>query len=151
MAYVPADVRWPSCCRDPGTPAWTWQGHALPYLLPRLGRNSPLAASAAIEVERTRGPILMTSGESDGIWHSWEMADAVVSRLKRHHFEYSFANLKYAHAGHAAGRPDIQPAWHGATRHPISGRINDMGGTAEGDAHSSLDAIPKVLEFLRSW
>jgi hypothetical protein len=26
----------------------------------------------------------------------------------------------------------------------------DLGGTAKGDAQSSLDAIPKVLEFLRT-
>jgi len=57
--------------------------------------------------------------------------------------------LKYTHAGHAAGRPDLRPAWHGAMRHPLSGRINDPGGTPKGDAESSIDAMPKVLAFLR--
>ena len=91
VAYVPADVRYPSCCRDPGTPAWMWQGRALPYLLPRLGRGSPMAAVATIAVEQTHGPILMMSGESDGIWHSSEMADDVVRRLHSRNFAYSRA------------------------------------------------------------
>ena len=104
---------------------------------------------AAIEVENTKGPVLMISGESDRVWNSWEMADDVVSRLKSHHFAYSFENLKYPHAGHFAGRQEIVPAWHSTVVNPTSGRENDPGGSAEGDAKSSLDAIPKVLEFLR--
>jgi dienelactone hydrolase len=149
VAYVPADVRYASCCRMTGGPAWTWQGRALPYLVPRFGRTPETVARAAIEVERTRGPILMISGEDDHLWHSWEMADNVVSRLKRAHFAYNFENLKYAHAGHSAGRPGIQPAWHGAVRNPTSGRENDLGGSAKGDAESTIDSMPKVLEFLR--
>jgi dienelactone hydrolase len=146
VAYVPANVRYPSCCRNDGGPAWTWAGRPLPYALPRL-RNP----QSDIEVERTHGPVLMISGGSDGVWHSSQMADDVVSRLKRHHFEYSYENLKYAHAGHAAGRPEIRPAWHGATRHPISGRVMDIGGSPKGDAESSMDAMPKVLAFLRAF
>ena len=149
VAYVPANVRYPACCGNTRVPyAWTWQGRPLAYALPRFGgaRNP----QAEIEVERTHGPILMISGEDDRLWRSWEMADAVAARLKRNHFSHSFENLKYAHAGHAAGRPGIQPAWHAPMRHPISGRINDMGGSAQGDAHSTLDSMPKVLAFLRS-
>ena len=146
VAYVPANVRFPACCRNTGGPAWTWTGRPLAYSLPRF--RSP---ESEIQVERTRGPILMISGESDGVWHSWEMADDVVSRLKRHHFEYEFANLRYPHAGHASGRPEIRPTWHGAIRHPVSGRINNPGGTPKGDADSSSDSIPKVLAFLRKF
>jgi dienelactone hydrolase len=146
VAYVPANVRYPACCGNTRVPyAWTWQGRPLAYALPRFGQNP----QAAIEVERTRGPILMISGQNDRLWQSSEMADNVMSRLKRNHFEYSFENLKYAHAGHAAGRPDIRPTWHTATRHPISGRINDLGGSPKGDAESSIDSMPKVLAFLK--
>jgi dienelactone hydrolase len=150
VAYVPANVRYAACCGNTSLPyAWTWAGRPLPYLMPRFARNPAMAFDAAIEVERTRGPILMISGEDDHLWRSWEMADAVMSRLKRSHFAYSFENLKYPHAGHAAGRPDIRPTWHTAMRHPISGRLNDLGGSAKGDADSSADAMPRVLEFLR--
>jgi dienelactone hydrolase len=147
VAYVPANVRYASCCRETGGPAWTWQGRALPYLIPQ--RPNPMArAAAAIEVENTKGPIIMISGEADHLWKSWEMADDVVSRLRSHHFPYSFENLKYPHAGHFAGRQEFVPAWHGEIRNPTSGRENDLGGSAEGDAKSSSDSIPKVLDFL---
>ena len=95
------------------------------------------------------GPILTISGQDDRIWDSAEMADEVMARLKRNHFAYQFENLKYPHAGHTAGRSEIMPAWHGKVRHPVSGREEDFGGTPAGNAQSSLDAIPKVLEFLR--
>ena len=104
---------------------------------------------AEIEVERTGGPILMISGEDDHIWHSRQMSDDVLSRLKRKHFTFSAENLKYPHAGHLAGRPEIVPAWHGEIKNPTSGKENDLGGSAPGDAKSSIDSIPKVLEFLR--
>jgi hypothetical protein len=77
------------------------------------------------------------------------MADAAVHRLKQAHFSYAYDLLKYPHAGHRAGRPEIVPSWHGTVRNPTSGREENLGGSAQGDAESSLDAIPKVLEFLR--
>jgi len=149
VAYVPADVRYAACCQMTGGPAWTWRGEALAYLAPRFGRAPEMVMRAAIQVERTHGPILMISGQDDHLWRSWEMADHVVARLKSAHFPYSFENLKYAHAGHSAGRPGIQPAWHGAVRNPTSGRENDLGGSANGDAESSMDSMPKVIEFLK--
>jgi dienelactone hydrolase len=149
VAYAPASVRIASCCLRTGGPAWTWQGKALPYILPLLMTHIVLREEASIEVEFTKGPIFMISGESDHIWNSAEMADEVIARLKSHHFAYSFENLKYPHAGHLAGRQEFVPAWHGEIRNPTSGRENDVGGSAEGDAMSSIDSIPKVLEFLR--
>ncbi len=122
VAYVPANVRIAACCGNTRVPyAWTWGGRPLAFVMPRFSNGGEMSLAAAIEVERTHGPILMISGEDDHLWRSWEMADLVVARLKRDHFAYSFENLKYPHAGHAAGRPDIRPAWHGAVRQPISG------------------------------
>lgn len=149
VAYVPADVRFPACCGATHVPfAWTWEGRPLPYMPLRMARAPEFATRAAIQVENTRGPVLMISGEDDHVWRSWEMADSVVARLKRAHFAYRFENLKYPHAGHAAGRPGIQPAWHSEMRHPVSGRGMDLGGSPKGDAESSLDSMPKVLAFL---
>lgn len=70
------------------------------------------------------------------------MADAIVNRLKDAHFQYRLEHLRHPHAGHLAGRPEIVPAWHREVNRPFP------GGTVKGDAESSLDAIPKVLEFL---
>jgi hypothetical protein len=111
--------------------------------------DAAVKIQASIAVERTHGPILVISGKDDGVWESWAMADAVVSRLKQAHFEPRVERYEYPHAGHRAGRPEIVPTWHGATRHPVSGRVMDVGGTASGDAASSMDAIGKVLTFLR--
>lgn len=48
-----------------------------------------------------------------------------------------------------ADLPEITPAWHWTLIQPIAKRPIYMGGAPKGDANSSLDAIPKVLAFLR--
>jgi len=149
VAYVPANVRWPACCGIGPVPAWTWQGRPLPFLPLRAAGNAEMELRAEIPVEHTQGPILMISGEDDHVWRSASMADSVLNRLKRAHFAYDAENLKYPHAGHSAGRPGIEPAWHGHPRQVVSGREMDLGGSPRGDAESSLDAMPKVLEFLK--
>jgi dienelactone hydrolase len=150
VAYVPANVRYPACCGDTRAPyAWTLAGRPLPFVMPRLRRDAELQRDAAIEVEKASGPILMISGNDDGVWPSSDMANAVMGRLKLNHFAYHYEHLRYPHAGHRAGHPSITPEWHGAIRHPVSGREVHWGGTPQGNAESSLDASPKVLEFLR--
>jgi dienelactone hydrolase len=148
VAYVPANVRYPACCGFTMVPfAWTWRGQALAFHRPR--ERAP-DVRATIEVERIQGPVLLISGTGDQIWESWSMADSVMARLKEHHFTFPVEHLKYSHAGHAAGRPEIVPAWQGYTRNPTSGREVEMGGTPQGNAESTLDGIPKVLEFLET-
>ena len=150
VAYVPANVRHAACCGDTRVPyAWTWQGLPLAYLPPRQIASPEIKSQAAIKVEQIHGPVLLISGESDGVWESSAMADDIMSRLKRAHFEYPFEHLKYPHAGHWAGTPQITPAWHALVRNPTSGREVDPGGTVAGNAQSSIDAAPKVIRFLQ--
>jgi dienelactone hydrolase len=148
VAYVPANVRFPSCCNHDQGAAWTWKGRPLAYDLPTSSTDNP-ADPAAIHVELTNGPILMISGGDDGIWQSRSMADAAMHRLQVAHFRYRFEHLSYPHAGHRAGAPWIMPTWSGGARHPISGEAQNLGGTPEGNALSTLDADPKVLAFLQ--
>ncbi len=151
VAYSPANVRYPACCGFTPVPfAWTWNGQGLAFrpLRPRFGLEG-MAMRAVIEVERTRGPVLLISGKDDHVWDSSAMADSIVSRLKEHQFAYHVEHLNYPHAGHAAGRPELVPAWQGAVRNPSSGRDVETGGTPQGNAESSLDAIPKVIDFLK--
>jgi dienelactone hydrolase len=148
VAYVPANVRYPSCCDRSMGPAWTAGGRALAYVLPR----NPGAAGqmqAQIAVERIQGPILVISAQDDGVWPSSAMTAAIQQRLKDDHFKYEFVRLDYPHAGHRAGAPAIEPTWSGEVKHPVSGAEMNFGGTPEGNAESSLDAIPKVLDFLQ--
>jgi dienelactone hydrolase len=149
VAYVPANVRFPSCCSHALTAAWTWRGRDLPFALPRQAGMLDVMA-AAIPVENTHGPILVISGDDDGVWPSWQMTAAIQQRLRGAHFGYSFERLNYPHAGHRAGHPEIVPAWLGNVKQPVSGEAMNLGGTPQGNALSSLDAIPKVLEFLHA-
>lgn len=150
VAYVPANVRYPACCGIAAAraPAWTWKGNSLAFS--RFGRDGrPVGAlNAEIAVEHTQGPILLISGGEDGVWKSSAMTDAIAARLRREHFRYEVVRLNYPHAGHSAGRPEIVPSWQSWTRNPTSGRDTEMGGTQAGNAESTLDAPPKVLEFL---
>jgi dienelactone hydrolase len=149
VAYVPANVRFQACCGNTSVPyAWTWRGQPLTFVS-RRSRDTRLYMEAAIAVEHTHGPILLIAGADDGVWDSSEMTEAVEQRLKQAHFPYACERLRYAHAGHRAGRPEIVPTWHGLIRNPTSGTEENLGGSPQGDAESSLDAIPKVLEFLR--
>jgi dienelactone hydrolase len=149
IAFVPANVRYPACCGFTSVPyAWTWQGRGLSfYPIGRLARSQG-GFGWEIAVEHTHGPILLVSGGADGIWNSSGMTESIVSRLKREHFTYDVVRLNYPHAGHSAGRPEIVPSWQSWTRNPTSGRDTEMGGTPAGNAESSLDAAPKILEFL---
>jgi len=151
VAYVPANVRYPACCGNTRVPyAWTWKGEPLAYIPVRELRSPDgfTEMKATIAVEETRGPILLISGQDDGVWSSSAMTEAIVSRLKHDHFTQRVERLDYPHAGHRAGRPEIVPTWHGELRHPVSGRVENLGGKPQGDAESSIGAIDKVLSFL---
>jgi dienelactone hydrolase len=161
IAYVPSNVRRGACCggtvwTDRGKCcrgrifgyAWTWHAQPLPFL-PFQDRTPQDIMDATIQVEHTHGPILLIAGQNDGIWDSPTMTKAIVGRLKQTHFAYDVERYDYDHAGHRAGRPQIVPSWHSEIRNPVSGNeMEQWGGSAEGDAHSSLDSIPKVLDFL---
>jgi len=148
VAYVPANVRYPSCCQMPLGPSWTWKGAALAWANPRDKGDAAGLMRAEIQVEHTQGRVLMIGGEDDGVWPSAGMVEEVAARLRQSKFAYPVVVLKYPHAGHRAGMPEIIPAWHNSVVHPGAVRATDYGGTPEGNAESSLDAIPKVLEFL---
>ncbi len=149
IAYVPANVRFPSCCGDLAVPyAWTWRGQPLTFVPRGHFSDRQAQMEATIAVEQIRGPVLLIAGEDDGVWPSASMATDIANRLRHSRFPYQLELLKYPHAGHRAGRPEILPMWHGKLRHPVSHREVDIGGSANGDAESSLDAIPKVLAFL---
>jgi dienelactone hydrolase len=150
VAYVPANVRYPACCQGLLLSAWTFQGNPLAFAGPRQRNDSDAIWHATIAVEHTHGPILMIGGTDDGVWPSAEMVDAAAARLRGNHFAYPVVVLIYPHAGHRAGAPEIVPTWNNGVTQPISGRTMDLGGSPEGNAESSLDAIPKVLEFLRT-
>jgi dienelactone hydrolase len=96
---------------------------------------------AAIPIERTRGAILMISGEADAMWPSSDYAELGVRRLARHRFAYPYEHLRYADAGHHIGQPNLP------TR-PMPGQFFAYGGDPRATAHASRDSWPRVLAFL---
>ena len=150
VAYVPANVRIASCCREYRRSCVDLAGARAALCDSPADENPRRAASATIEVENTKGPILMISGEGDrsGIPGRWPTTWSL--RLKSHHFAYSFENLKYPARRPLRRPPGIRPhvAWRRSAIPHRAGRTI-WAATAEGDAKSSIDSIPKVLEFLR--
>lgn len=148
VAFVPANVRHPSCCDRPMGAAWTLHGQPLAWSLPEVRSDPAAVMRSTIAVENIRGPVLMIGAESDGVWPSSDMVQAAADRFRQTHFAYPVVTLIYPHAGHRAGMPEIVPAWNNGIRHPLTGSIVNLGGTPEGNAASTLDAIPKILAFL---
>jgi dienelactone hydrolase len=133
-AFEPSNVVWRGCCDRFSVVAWRLHGQPVP--------------TAEIQVEKIHGAILLVSGKSDGVWDSAPMGDAIVRRLQAHHFEFPYRHLSYDHAGHAIGRPYTTTMNLNSLRHPLTGRIMQMGGTPQGTAHAREDSWRELLTFL---
>jgi dienelactone hydrolase len=156
-------------------PSWTLRGQALPFApLPlrqfifrsaipvallkrpvmfrdlfRPGlRNSKAVAAAAIPVERIGGPILLVSGGDDHLWPATEMSEAIVARLKRHHFAHRVEHLHYPRAGHMLRYPFL-PTTARESRNPhLRNARYSFGGTAQADAEAQADSWRRAIRFL---
>jgi dienelactone hydrolase len=148
VGYMPSNVVVGGCC-DAGTPvAWTLGGRPVapaPFV-PR--RRSMTMDRPEIPVERINGAVLLISGRDDQVWPSTQMADEIMSRLRRHRFAQRFVHLAYDHAGHGIGRPFTSTMELNSRRHPLTGRIVQMGGTPSGTAVARADSWRKMLAFV---
>jgi hypothetical protein len=137
IATVPSNVVVASCCSDRFADAWTLNG-------------SPVRR-AEIPVENIHGPVLLISGRDDGVWPSARSAEAIVRRLKDHHFAYPVTSLSFRDAGHAIIRPHSSMMEINSRRHPLTGRIIHAGGTPLGTALACEAAWSGVLDFLSAF
>jgi dienelactone hydrolase len=99
-----------------------------------------------IEVEKTRGPILMLSGSDDQMWPSLMLADIAAQRLLRHNFAHKFEHITYAGAGHFIRfpySPVITEIFH-----PVVKTLMALGGDALSNAAADRDSWSRVLGFL---
>jgi dienelactone hydrolase len=103
--------------------------------------------AAAIAVEKIRGPVLLLSGEDDGLWPSPVLAELAVARLAAHGRRAT--HRCYPGAGHMFG-PVGLPATVNTVVHPLRGRPLALGGTPAGNAAAAADSWPRVVQFLRA-
>ncbi|GHO83719.1 acyl-CoA thioesterase/bile acid-CoA:amino acid N-acyltransferase family protein [Dictyobacter formicarum] len=101
-------------------------------------------ARATIPVEKTRGPILLISGDEDQMWPASLFSEMVVQRLREQQFPYAYEHLLYAGAGHFVcfpyGYPHFPPAYL-----PQNGMA--FGGSAAANAVALKDSWEKILAF----
>jgi dienelactone hydrolase len=157
--------------------AWTLDGKPLPMVPPRfdaeamrafgvaMATGAPMAMmpgfrrllanagadveTAAIPVERIRGPILLLSGGDDQVWPSSHFAEMIVARLRAKGFAYPVEHLSYPHAGHTSSFPPCLPTsvtWWGHPQVPLA---LEMGGSPRANAEASADAWPRIVAFFR--
>lgn len=172
VAYVPSGVAWGATEaagqeRTVRPASWTLAGSALPFmnndrddidwtrtpiaLTPTYRsalRNPDDVARSEIAVERTRGPILMISGQDDHVWPSQMLADIAMQRLVRGKFAFSAEHLTYPRAGHVLNVPFL-PTTVRQFHHPIRRFAFSLGGTPEGDALARQESWQKAVAFLK--
>jgi dienelactone hydrolase len=159
-----------------GKPAWTLGGKPLPLLPPpwdpvsmkeaqdAFASGKPFAGRAgilraltsagaraeevAICVERTRGAILMMSGEDDQLWGSAELTAIAEERLQAAAFAHPFEHRRYPGAGHFACLPPNLPTTSNVARHALVPMALDYGGNPRDNAAASADLWPRIVKFL---
>ena len=157
-------------------PAWTWRGEEIPYMddevdptvydyhndyrergepIPltpgfrELLRRSPATAKRAeIPVEKIRGAVLMVSGADDAMWHSSELAEVAMDRLRAHNFSRPYEHISYPGAGHLI-MPPYAPTTLVASKHPVDGGFYAFGGEPHAIYKAGVDAWRRKLDFLR--
>ncbi len=148
VGYVPSNVVWRGCC-DPTTQfAWTLGGRPLAAMSPPARMQPFDAQRAEIPVEKIHGAVLLISGRDDGVWPSADMAEKAMVRLRRSNFAYPTLSLAYDHAGHGITRPHTSTMELNSRRHPLTGRLAQMGGTPAGTARAREDSWRQLLAFV---
>lgn len=171
VSYVGSGVVLGAVTRPPRTeqlPAWTWRGKPVEPL--SLGQMKPeflapdgnlrwslerLIDAAAVEkasiaVEKINGPVLLISGEGDGLWPSTPFSEVAMKRLRRSNFPHPYDHLVYHGAGHRIS-PPFHPTTMNESFHPITKRLHSLGGSARHNAHACADSWKHVLELFRNY
>lgn len=151
VAFSPSSWVW-HAIGAPDAAAWTERGAAVPFRTSANGPSlspyeqfaqAPAMAGARIPVERIRGPVLLLSSTSDGLWPAATYADEIAARLRRNRRKVE--NLKFADASHL-----LMGTGPGITRFQIPGTTMtfDFGGTAAGTERARREAWSAAKRFL---
>ena len=122
-------------------PAWTFRGKPLPWIpnpFDIFQAKPGQIEKAQIPVERTRGPILLISGDADQVWPATQLSQVAMERLGRPGRPYHDEFRHYPDAGHGI-QPPYLPATPGTYYY---------GGDPEGNAAANEDSWRRVLRML---
>jgi dienelactone hydrolase len=157
-------------------PAWTWRGEPMPsaplplrrFMLrsafPVVAmrrpvmfrdlflaglRNANAVERAAIPVEQVNGPMLLISGGDDHVWPAEEMAEAIITRLKKRGFGHSVEHLHYPKAGHSLRYPHLPTTARSSWHEHLRGARFSFGGNPEADAVAQADSWRRAIAFFK--
>ncbi|MYE82042.1 MAG: alpha/beta fold hydrolase [Gammaproteobacteria bacterium] len=185
VSGVPANIVNSACCSPAMTylHAWTYQGRPLPTfgLMEGTGFEELLGVSQKygdglvwfqrhmlmgmltqddtapylIPVENIQSPILLISGDDDGIWPSTPAADQVVKRLRARNYAYPVEHIKVTGGGHLASSAErmfvTSLIGSALVRHPLDTSVAfRMGGTPAENFHGARKAHVRKIEFLKT-
>lgn len=139
-------------------PAWTKGGKAVPFFTPDMSvpytgdmrammdkshANIMAHPDAEIPVEKINGPILLLTGDKDGVWNAKLNSERVLTRLKKHNFTHAAQHIDYPGAGHLVFKGDPR----GQAYELDAATLQFMGGAAAANAAAQTDAWGKGLAF----
>ncbi|HEX8418495.1 MAG TPA: acyl-CoA thioester hydrolase/BAAT C-terminal domain-containing protein [Sphingomonas sp.] len=135
-----------------GVPAWTADGKPVPYRssatdktlsLYDLFVEAPPMAAARIPVENIRGPVLLLSSKTDGVWPASIYADEITATLRKR--GRPVQNVQFDDASHL-----LMGTGPGVTRFQIPGTTItfDFGGSAEGNTRARAEAWAAAKRYL---
>jgi dienelactone hydrolase len=166
VAYSPSSVVWSGLRGDVPSDkaAWAMSGVPIPYsslMSPRLAAirsrvfetspveltpmfeaamAGPLPAESFIPVEKTKGPILLVSGEDDRMWPSTRMGAQIMERLRTQRHPFPSRHLHFPGAGHLMRSP-------GVSTRVLHGKFA-FGGESTAQAKANRTAWAATLSFL---
>lgn len=169
MAVAPSSHLWPASSMNLGDanaaaarqPAWVLDGKPIPFLTPKPGQDgaasinnvapyeraladAPADSESEIPVDRINGPVLLLSGQQDGIWPAGPMSQRIVARLKARNFPYGYTHIDYPGAGHLVFLGDPADPGDLSRYRVLSGA---MGGTDAGNLAARSDSWTRSLAF----
>jgi dienelactone hydrolase len=139
VSYVGSGLVFPSPTGSEA--AWTFRGKPLPWIpnpFDIFQARLEQMQKARIPVERTRGPVLLISGDSDQIWPSTQLSQVAMEHLRPFEHPYHDELHHYPDAGHGI-QPPYLPATPGTYYY---------GGDPAGNAAANEDSWRRILRML---
>ena len=142
VATVPSNVAlcsYPEC----NGPAWTLDGHTLPYTSEFDNPGPTDDPAAVIPDQRIQGPVFLDCAEADQVWSSCLYARAILRVLDANHDHWVHVLYANPGAGHFIG--SLVP------NEPYAAAITEAAGPSYAADQKALALVwPHLLSFLAS-